>query len=98
LGLAKTQVLPPGFIRDSSTYDNITLAPLNGYVTSDTVVVEVGARYIARSRVVCTVPNVPEYAKLEILSVDTLARVVTFKILADNNCGYRGLAPGVPTG
>jgi len=36
------------------------------------------------------------YAKLEVLAVDSTARRVDFKILVDENCGYRGLEPGIP--
>ena len=34
--------------------------------------------------------------KLEVLAVDSTARRVDFKILVDENCDYRGLAPGIP--
>jgi hypothetical protein len=31
-----------------------------------------------------------------VLAVDDLARTVTFRILTDDNCGFKGLAPGLP--
>src|SRR6266550_1170056 len=37
------------------------------------------------------------YAKLVVVAVDTTARRIDFRILVDQNCGYRGLAPGIPT-
>ena len=40
--------------------------------------------------------GVPQYAKLEILSVNDVARTITFQALANNNCGYRSLKPGIP--
>jgi hypothetical protein len=38
------------------------------------------------------------YAKLHVLEIDTTPNVrsMKFEILTDINCGYRGLAPGVP--
>jgi hypothetical protein len=39
---------------------------------------------------------VPKYAKLEVLSFDEAARTVTFRILIDENCGFKGLEPGLP--
>jgi hypothetical protein len=47
-----------------------------------------------RSRVICTALGVPQYAKLEILALDN--KSVTFQVLVDRNCGYKGLAPGLP--
>jgi hypothetical protein len=48
-----------------------------------------------RSRVTCTI-GVPKYAKLEIVGFDDVARTVSFRILIDDNCGFRGLEPGLP--
>jgi hypothetical protein len=36
------------------------------------------------------------YAKLQVLAIDTLARRIDLKILANQNCGYRSLTPGNP--
>jgi len=45
-------------------------------------------------------PNQVYYAKLHVLAIDTTSgpngRRIDFEILTDINCGYRGLAPGVP--
>ena len=65
-------------------------------VTRDPLAVAVGERYVARSRVVCTSLGVPLYGKLEVLAIDAAARTLTFEVLVDENCGYIGLAPGVP--
>ena len=51
-----------------------------------------GQRWFVRS-LVCTI-GVPEYAKLEILSFAD--STVTFKVLANKNCGFKGLEPGIP--
>jgi hypothetical protein len=31
-----------------------------------------------------------------VLAVDDVARTVTFRILTDDNCGFKGLEPGLP--
>jgi hypothetical protein len=40
---------------------------------------------------------VPAYGKLEILSFDADNRTISFRVLANLNCGYKGLEPGIPT-
>ena len=77
----------------AATFDAITVAPSNGYVTDSAVPVEIGQRWFVRSRVFCSL-GVPQYAKVEILGFED--STVTFKVLADNNCGYKGLEPGLP--
>jgi hypothetical protein len=92
LGLSGSGV-KPGLQASAAEFDAITVAPSNGYIVDSAVAIEVGQRWLVRSRVFCTL-GVPEYAKLEILSfADSM---VTFKVLADNNCGYKGLEPGLP--
>ena len=56
--------------------------------------IAVGERYVVRSRVVCTSLGVPNYGKLEILSFQD--STVTFQVLADLNCGFKDLVPGLP--
>jgi hypothetical protein len=92
LGLSSTQV-NPGLQRREETFDEITRARSNGYVTDSAVPVAVGDRFMVRSRVVCDI-GVPLYGKLEILSfVDS---TVTFKVLTNLNCGFKDLVPGLP--
>ncbi|HEY8257872.1 MAG TPA: hypothetical protein VIG08_09465 [Gemmatimonadales bacterium] len=93
LGLSSTSGAEPGLQASSATFAAITVAPSNGYVTDSAVPVAVGQRWLVRSRVFCTI-GVPQYAKLEILSFQDSS--VTFQVLADNNCGYKGLEPGLP--
>lgn len=93
LGLSSTSGAEPGVQAANATFDEITVAPSNGYVTDSAVPVAIGQRWFVRSRVVCTI-GVPKYAKLEILSFED--STVTFKVLSDNNCGYKGLKPGLP--
>jgi hypothetical protein len=49
---------------------------------------------MVRSRVVCTALGVPLYAKIQILKFQD--STLTFEVLADKNCGYKDLAPGLP--
>jgi hypothetical protein len=75
----------------------ITLAPTGGYILDTAVTLDTGKVFYAVSRpVTCLVGAVPLYAKLHVLSVDSVARRLNFEILVDQNCGYRGLAPGLP--
>jgi hypothetical protein len=86
----------PGFQLRSESFEAITEAPSNGYITDRVVPIALGERYVVRGRVTCTTIGVPKYAKLEVLSFDDVARIVTFRVLTDDNCGYKGLEPGLP--
>jgi hypothetical protein len=44
----------------------------------------------------CASLGVPLYGKLELLDIDTLAQTLTFRIVTNQNCGYRGLRLGIP--
>jgi glycosylphosphatidylinositol transamidase (GPIT) subunit GPI8 len=46
-----------------------------------------------RSRITCNV-GVPVYAKVEIIGLEDNS--IILKVLANENCGYRGLLPGLP--
>jgi hypothetical protein len=93
LGLAATDQVEPGLQRREESFDDITHAPSNGYVSDSAVPVQLGERYVVRSRVVCSI-GVPLYGKLQILSFQD--STVTFQVLADQNCGFKGLLPGLP--
>lgn len=97
LGLAQGNTVAPGFQSTDIPFDDITRAPSNGYDTEDTLVVEFDGRYFLRSRLICSNLGLPQYAKAEFLSQDTVERTLTFRVLANNNCGYRDLKPGIPT-
>lgn len=95
LGLT-TSSAEPGLQSADDAFDDINEAPLNGYLTLDTIEVAVGQRYVVRSRVACTNIGVPLYGKIEILEFDDVDRRVTFRALANTNCGFRSLRPGIP--
>jgi hypothetical protein len=84
----------PGLLRQDKTFDEITRAASNGYTADSAVPLEVGQRFLVRSRVVCVSLGVPLYGKLEILSFQD--STVTFKVLTDLNCGFRDLNVGLP--
>ena len=86
----------PGLQRRAQTFESVTKAPSNGYITRDSLVVDSGQVYIVRSRIVCGI-GVSLYAKLEILSFNDAERSVDFKVLPNLNCGYKKLTQGVPT-
>ncbi len=96
LGLGATSTANPGLQIVSQSFDAVTSAPTDGYNSTDTLVIHVGDVIAARSRVACYL-SVPQYAKLQILSFDDSAHTMQMQSLSDTNCGYRGLAPGLPT-
>ena len=96
LGLGTVSGINPGLLVTSTPFDSIRTAVTNNYVTDDSIPVVVASSYYARSRVICTTLAVPQYGKIEVLSVDQAERSVTFRYLVNNNCGYLGLEPGIP--
>ncbi len=97
LGLASATSLKPGLKPTSLGFDQMKRGALNGYTTADTVVAHVGDRYFLRTGVnTCSIYGVPLYGKLEILAVDTAAGTVELRVLANQNCAYRGLGLGIP--
>jgi hypothetical protein len=93
LGLPSTTTANPGLQRRDEAFAAIVVARSNGYVTEEAVPVEIGERYMVRSRVICS-QSVPLYAKIEILAFED--SMVTLQVLANRNCGYKGLEPGLP--
>lgn len=93
LGITSGGTAEPGVMRRNEAFDDIDAAPSNGYVTDEPVQVAVGERYIVRSRVVCNI-GVPVYAKVEIIGIEDNSLIL--KRLANVNCGYRELQPGLP--
>jgi hypothetical protein len=96
LGIDTAANVNPGLLASTESFDAITTAPNNGYITDQSVPIAVGDRYFVRGRVTCLTLGLPKYAKLEILAFDDVAKTVTFRVLTDDNCGFRGLQPGLP--
>ncbi len=93
LGLSSNNQVNPGLQRREENFDDITSAPSNGYVSDSAVPVVLGERLLVRSRVICDI-GVPLYGKLEILGFAD--STITFKILSNQNCGFKDLLPGLP--
>jgi hypothetical protein len=96
LNIDPTGNVNPGLMPRTETFEGITEAPSNGYITDRAIPIAVGERYVIRGRITCLSIGVPKYGKLEIVSFDDAARTVTFRVLTDDNCGYKGLEPGLP--
>ncbi len=95
-------LLPPGALglpRDgglqisTTPFDSLNYAPDGGYQQTVGQKLAVGTVVLASSRTQSCNYNIahPLYAKLKILAIDTAARSVSFRMLLDNNCGYRSL-------
>ena len=93
LGIESGTSAEPGVMSRDEAFDDIEAAPSNGYVTDEAVPVALGDRYIVRSRITCNI-GVPVYAKVEVIGLEDNS--VILKVLANENCGYRGLEPGLP--
>ena len=84
-------------------FDSIRIAPTDKYQLDSAVVVQDSSVVLAHSaQVACGNGFLSAfYAKLHILAIDTTStpngRRIDFEILADLNCGFRGLEPGLPT-
>jgi hypothetical protein len=91
----------PGLQRSSSAFNTITTAPVDGYELDNPVVVDTGVVLVVRSRALTCADGTTEslYAKLRVLALDLnpAVRTIRFEILVDQNCGYIGLEPGLPT-
>jgi hypothetical protein len=95
LGIDASPSINPGLQRRTEPFEAITVAPSNGYITDQPIPINLGERYVVRSGITCNI-GVPKYAKLEITGFDDTARTVTFRVLTDDNCGFKGLEPGLP--
>lgn len=99
-------LLPTGALRlgvasgvqlQTVSFTALTQAPTNRYVDSLPVPIDSGTVAVVRSRPVSDFCGVVfYYGKVEVLAIDTTARRVDLQILTDQNCGFRGLEPGLP--
>ena len=86
----------------TTPFDSILIAPTTKYQLDSAVVVDSNTVALLHSRsLTCTFGIAGVfYAKLHVLKIDTTSapggRRLDFEILADINCGYRGLEPGLP--
>jgi hypothetical protein len=88
----------PGLQHTDLAWDEIVIAEINNYKTLDTVAVAAGDVLYLRSRIPQTCfLGVPTYGKVEILEFDAANRSIKFRVLANLNCGYKALTPGLPS-
>ena len=82
----------------SIAFDAVTEAPGGAYVDTTAVAIDSGTVAVVHSRAVqCSYGAIVfYYGKIEVLAVDTVARRIDLQVLVDQNCGYRGLEPGIP--
>lgn len=80
-------------------FDSVLIAPDRGFQLDTAVVVTVGTVVLVHSRTSTCDFGITAfyYAKLQVVAVDTAARRLDFRILVNQNCGYRGLEPGIPS-
>lgn len=81
-------------------FDSVKIAPDRNYNLDSALVLEQGTLAVVHSRST-TCPSgigAAYYAKFLVITIDTTAaeRRVDLQILVDQNCGYRGLATGLP--
>ena len=81
-------------------FDSIKIAPTSGYQRDSAIVLDTGAVAILHSRPTgCSFFAAATYffyAKLHVIALDMKSRRIDIELLADINCGYRGLEPGLP--
>jgi hypothetical protein len=84
-----------GIQKVSDSFEQLTEAPADGYVTDKAVAISVGDVLAVVSR---TNPGYSVrcryFMKMEILSADAAAGTMTFRYLSNPNCEQRILAPG----
>lgn len=83
-------------------FDSVTLAPDRNYNLDSALVLQQGTLAVVHSRPTQCPSGFGAvyYAKLLVLAIDTTSapggRRVDLQVLVDSNCGYRGLATGLP--
>jgi hypothetical protein len=91
-----------GIQLSSESFEGIIVAPTTGYQRDSAVFVDSGSVAIVHSRPhSCgNLTTAPYFAKLRVITIDQgthpEGRRIDFEILVDQNCGYRGLEPGLP--
>jgi len=82
------------------TFDEVDRAPYEDFSADTVLTISVGDVFIGRSRNATGncyyLGQLPRYGKFHVLELDALERAVTFELLVNINCGYRGLEPGFP--
>lgn len=98
IGQTGTNGVNPGILVTDKPFDSLTIAPLNGYKTLDTIPASVGLVFYlkGRSSPFCFLGS-PTYGKVQVLGFNDSSRTMRFQVLVNGNCGYKSLEPGLPT-
>jgi hypothetical protein len=88
-----------GLQTTGTAFASVTMAPTDNYVGNRALPISVGMVLLLRSRTeICSDgATYSLYGKLHVLAIDLTARTMQFEVTVDQNCGYLGLAPGLPT-
>jgi hypothetical protein len=88
-----------GLLRLVANYDTLRLAPAEGYEFRKPVAFDPEVVVVARSRLqTCNFGlQYGLYVKLQMIDLNRAERWVRLRMNLDPNCGYRGLAPGIPS-
>lgn len=90
-----------GLLTSTLSFDSLLSAPTTSYDSLSALPIKRGQVLIGRSRLStsnCLLGTpVPRYAKFRVLGIDPQTRSARLEALVDLNCGYRSLAPGLPT-
>ena len=91
----------PGVQIMDRAFDDVKSAPLDGYVTEDSITVQEDQVFVVRSRATvrfCVFfASLPRYGKFRVLEINETDRSIVLESLVDLNCGFRGLEPGIPS-
>ena len=86
-----------GLQKSDSTFAALTIAPRNGYVYDQPLVLEKDDVVAIEAGVACPYPY-PQiiYSKLVIDSIKVADRAIFIRAVTDPSCGFRSFLPGVP--
>lgn len=81
-------------------FDSVLRAPSRGYTYNAPLAIAVGDVVVIESNnpPICSGSFFPRsYSKMQVMALDPVTRTVRVNALTNPNCGFRGLAPGLPT-
>ena len=86
-----------GLLEVDTTFEALTMAPRQGYVYDQPVVLERGDVVAIEAQVSCPYPY-PQliYSKLVVDSVKAADRAIFIRAVTDPSCGFRSFLPGLP--
>lgn len=87
-----------GLKAGGGTFDQVISATTTGYRYDSVLVVRKGETFVVQSQTATCANSITPYiySKASIDSVDTIERKIYGRLLVNLNCGFRGLATGLP--